>query len=202
MASAWIAVLQSHDAAGVVYINTLGVKMDPVAGDGLNPTDLADECYSWFGAEYRAILGEGLQFDTLTVEKMPSGSGIVGVHPVNLAGTVAEGSSRPREICYILSWKTDVATRSGRGHIAVSCPLVDSLYSGQSFNMGAAYFASGAVPAFLAKLDAGHDWLTSGVTDGHLSHIVYSRKHDSYADVKARIIRSKPRWLERRQTAP
>lgn len=201
MASAWIAAIQSADAAGVLYINTLGIKMDPVTGDGLNATDLADECWSWFGSEYRGILGEGLQIQTLTVTKMPAGSGVEGVHAVNLAGTVAEGSSRPREICYILSWKTDLATRSGRGHIAVSCPLVDSLYSGQSFNMGAAYFASGAVPAFLAKLNAGHDW-GGEIAAGHLSHIVYSRKHDSYADVKTRIIRSKPRWLERRQTAP
>lgn len=201
MASAWIAALQSHDSAGTLFINTLGVKMDPVSGDGLNPSDLADACYDWFGASYRALLWTGLTFDSITVRKMPPGSGAEGVHAVGLAGTASGTDGNfPLELCYILSWKTDVATRSGRGHIAVPAPPITAITSSHNtWDFSSTYFAT-TVPAFLSALDGGHDW--GSPAEGHLSHVVYSRKHDAYYDVKSRLIRSQKRWLERRQTAP
>lgn len=201
MSSAWIAAVQSHDSGGVLYVNTLGVKMDPVSGDGLSATDLASAVWDWIGASYRAALPARLTIDSVKVTKMPFGTGVDGLHAVGLAGSVAEDSTLPRELCVILGWKTDVATRSGRGHIAFPTPMTAGLMTGQVYNLALGYFAT-TLTAFLTALDGGHDWTSGGVTEGHLSHVVYSRKHDTYADVKTRLIRSAPRWVERRQTAP
>jgi hypothetical protein len=201
VASAWIAALKSHDASGTLYINTLGVKMDPVSGDGLSATDLATHINTWIGSSYRACLPARCTMDEIQVIKMPFGTGVEGVHAIGVAGGITENTSLPRELAIIFAWKTDNATRSGRGHIAFPMPMVSTLMSGQTFDLTTTYFTTN-VPAFFAALDAGHDWTSGGVTEGHLSHVVYSRKNNAYYDVKTRLVRSQPRWVERRQTAP
>lgn len=201
MASAWILAAASHDASGTLFINTFGVKMDPVTGGGLSANDLADHCYTWFGAEYKACLGAGLTLDTFTVRHMPEPASAEGVHAVGLAGGVAEGPAFPKQIAVICSWKTDQPGRSGRGHIALPAPRTNAIWNGTNWDFTTTYFTT-QIAAFYAKLNAGHDWGPSGAPDGHLSHVVYSRKHDAYYDVKARITRPQPRWVERRQTAP
>lgn len=200
MASLWRVALSSHFSDGTLHINTLGVKMDPLVGDGLSPVDLASHCYTWFGAEYRAILSAGLHWDTITVDSFPA-LGSQGVYGPNVNGLYANPDSYPKEEAYILAWKTGHATRSGRGHISVSLPAASELHSGSNIATGATYFAT-TVPAFLAKLDAGHDWVSGGITEGHLSHVVLSRKDATGYDVNARLIRNAVRWVERRQTAP
>lgn len=199
MASAWRASLASHDSAGTLYINTIGVKMDPLVGDGLSATDLAAAVYDWIGATYRACLPARLTFDSITVDSFPV-PGTQGVKAVGLAGTFTENTALPRELCAIASWKTDVATRSGRGHIALPLPFSTDAFAGGS--VAGTTWATATVQAFFNALDAGHDWESGGVTEGHISHVVLSRKNAAYYDVKSRILRSSIRWVERRQTAP
>jgi hypothetical protein len=201
MASAWIAAFASHDSTGTLFINTFGVKMDPVSGSGLNANDLAGAVNDWFGAEYRACLGAGLTLDTITVRKMPEPTTEEGAHAIGLAGGVAEGPAFPKQIAVILSWKTDQPGRSGRGHIALPAPRTNAIWNGTNWDFTTTYFTT-QIANLKSKLDACHDWMSGGVTDGHLSHVVYSRKHDAYYDVKTRITRPQPRWVERRQTAP
>jgi hypothetical protein len=201
MASAWIAAFASHDASGTLFINTLGVKMDPVTGGGLNANDLASEVKTWLATEYRACLGAGLTLDTVTLRRMPEPASEEGVAAVGLAGGVAEGPAFPKQIAIICSWKTDHPGRSGRGHIALPAPRSNAIWNGTNWDFTTTYFTT-TLPAFLAKLNAGRDWMSGGVVDGHLSHVVYSRVHDAYYDVKTRIVRPQPRWVERRQTAP
>lgn len=201
MASAWRASLNSHDSTGTLYINTIGVKMDPVSGDGLSPTDLAAAVNTWIGATYRALLPTRLTFDSITVREMFVPDPAEGVHAVALAGTYPETMNAPRMLCAIAAWKTDVATRSGRGHIALPLPLNAALIGGDNLN-GASGYVTTTAPAFFDALDAGHDWTSGGVTEGHLSHVVLSVKNAAYYDVKTRLLRSQIRWIERRQTAP
>lgn len=198
MASAWRAAFQSHDGAGVLYINTFGVKMDPVSGDGLNATDLASAVYDWFGAEYRACLPGVLTLDSVTVDSFPAG-GIQGVHAVGLAGLGSPDTDLPGEVCSIFAWKTDVATKSGRGHIAFPMPRDTALTTGSVINGGTAW--RGLVDDLFAALDDGHDW-GGPPAEGHLSHVVLSKKNGAYYDVKTRLVRNRIRWIERRQTAP
>lgn len=197
MASAWRVAIASHDATATLFINTLGVKMDPVSGGGLSPTDLAAAVWDWFGAEYRAILGAGLTVDSVTCDSFPV-PGTQGVHAVGAAGLVTEDQGAPRELAAIFSWKTDVATRSGRGHIAFPIPQATGIKSGSALLTSGTWKT--AVDAFFAKLDAGHDW--GSPAEGHLSHVVLSRKNAAYYDVKTRLMRTPIRWVERRQTAP
>lgn len=184
-----------------MYINTLGVKMD-ATGDELSATGLANECASWFATEYRACLPTRLTLDTLTMRRMPEPSTEVGVKGIALAGTVAEGGDfLPLELACTLSWKTNHAGRSGRGHIALPVPHVTSLMNSvNTYDSSKGLFTTN-IPAFFAKLDDGHDWGVGGI-GGHLSHIVYSRKNNAGYDVTARLIRYAPRWQQRRQTAP
>lgn len=198
MASAWRAIFQSHDSAGVIYINTIGVKMDPVSGSGLSPSDLATHVNTWLGGTYRGILGAGLTLDTVTVDSFPT-PGDQGVHAVNLPGNVTEDHGQPRELCAIFAWKTDVATRSGRGHIAFPLPQANGIINASTLLASSAWQTSAA--AFFAALDAGHDW-GGPPAEGHLSHVVLSKKNSAYYDVKTRIVRPSIRWIERRQTAP
>src|SRR5512140_169212 len=200
MASAWLVAFKSHDEVGTLIINTIGVKMDPVAGDGLNPTDLAAEVDAWVGAEYWACVGGQVHGDAITVTGPFPGGTEEGTKAVTRTGGVSTANDLPRELVAICSWKTDVATRSGRGHIALPLPRAAALLSGSALASATGFQT--AVAAFFAKLDAGHDWTSGGITEGHLSQVVLSRKHGSYADVKARLLRSQVRWLERRQSAP
>jgi hypothetical protein len=202
MASNWLATFASHDAVGTLYENTIGVKMDPTSGDGLSAGDLADAVYSWVGSEYNACLSGLLTLDTLTVRKMPFPVTEEGVHAINTTGGGANDDNWPREIALICAWKTDHPGRSGRGHIALPAPRkASTLYAGNSvWVLTNAYFTT-TVQAFYDALDAGADWGPGGA-DGHISHIVYSRKDDAGYDVKARVSRAGMRWVERRQTIP
>src|SRR5690242_6987433 len=200
MATNWLATFASHDSAGTLYENTIGVKMDPVSGGGLNANDLASAINDWVGTEYKNILSGLLTFDSIAVKKMPFPVTEEGLKATGVTGGGSASDAWPKEIALLLSWKTDHVGRTGRGHIAVPAPRSSSLYSGGSvWDLSTAYFTS-TVKAFLDKLDAGHDW--GSLPDGHLSHIVYSRKDDAGYDVKSRIARAPMRWVERRQTAP
>lgn len=200
--SNWIASLESHDTAGTLYVNTIGVKMDPTIVDELTADHLADACYTWFGAEYRACLSEILTFDSITVRRQPEPSSEEGVHAVGLAGTVVPATIVPRELAVILSWKTSHPGRRGRGHIALPLAGITDPFSGPNVYRTAAGYFSTIIPAFLDKLDEGHDYTGEEAGAGHLSHIVYSRVDNAGYDVTARLVRSTPRWVQRRQTAP
>lgn len=201
MASLWVAQLASHDSAGTLYINTLGVKMDPASGDGLNASDLASAVNDWIGSSYRDLLRSSLTFDTITVRKQPEPTTDEGVHAIALAGTATDSTVLPKELAVTLAWKTDHPGRSGRGHIALPCPWLNGIISdGNSYLMTSTYFTT-KVAAFFSALDGGHGWGPGGA-DGHISHVVYSRKDATGYDVKTRLARSAPRWQERRQTAP
>jgi hypothetical protein len=201
MASAWIAALQSHDSAGTLYINTIGVKMDPASGDGLSATDLASACNDWFGTTYKNALPARLTFDSITVRKMPEPTTEEGVFAVGAAGGTSESATFPKELVVVCAWKTDQPGRSGRGHIEFPTPHITGIFSSPESYLTTAVWFTTTLKAFFDALDAGHDWGPGGA-DGHLSHVVYSRKNAAYYDVKARLARSAPRWLERRQTAP
>jgi len=202
VASDWVAAFASHSANGTLFINTFGVKMDPSSGDGLSANDLASKVYDWIGPTYRECLPSYLTLDTVTVDKMPFPTTEQGVHAVGLAGSYVVSPDRPEEIAAIFSWKTDNPGRSGRGHIAFPVPAYSSLYTsnGQLFDLSYSYFTS-HVANFFAALDAGADWGVGGL-DGHVSQTVYSRHDAAGYDVKTRIVRPSPRWIERRQTSP
>jgi hypothetical protein len=201
MASIWIAAFASHDAAGTLYINTLGVKQDTTGGSEMDGGDLASAVKDWLATDYRACLSPELTLDSITVRKMPEPTTEEGVAAVGLAGTGPDSATLPRELAIILSWKTDHPGRSGRGHIALPAPQAAGLLSSPaSYNVGAAYF-TGPVTTFLNALGAGHD--VSGLGgDTHISHVVWSAKDAAGYDVVARLIRPGPRWVQRRQTAP
>lgn len=200
MASAWLASFESHDSAGVLYSNTIGVKMDPVTGSGLSPNDLADHVSSWLKSSYKACLRASCTLDLIRV-RATDGSGAEGIKAIGEAGGASASENCPKELALICSWKTDVATRSGRGHIALPIPASTAIITGSLWTTSDAFFTT-TVAAFFSALDAGADWGPSGTPDGHLSHVVWSRKNSAYYDVKSRLYRAPIRWVERRQTAP
>lgn len=202
MANAWIAALQSHDADGTLYINTIGVKMDPVTGSGLSADDLASAINDWFGAEYKAALPARLTFDSITVRLMPEPTTEEGVFVVGAVGGTSESNTYPKELAVLCSWKTDFPGRRGRGHVAFPTPHITGIFATPSTYLTTAVWFTTTLKAWFDKLDAGHDWGPSGTPDGHLSHVVYSRVGLAWHDVTARQARATPRWVERRQTAP
>jgi hypothetical protein len=195
----WLLTFESHDTHGVLFMNTIGVHYGAAGTGAVDDATLADNMKDWLATAYRAALPGWLTLDLLRARSAPHGSGVEEIRTVGLAGSASASGDNPRELCVTLSFKTDQATRSGRGHISFPAPASETAYTAGIFSTSTAWWA--ALDTFINALAAGHDVGALGA-DGHLSHRVWSRKNQASYDVTAIIKRTQPRWVERRQTAP
>src|SRR5215475_4706483 len=110
--------LRSHDTGGVLFINTFAVKSDPVGPDLEEPSHqaVADAIKSWLQLYYQGILAPRYTWDDVLIRQIHGTA--EALSPVGVLGTLTVGAALlPKECSVILSKKTAVATRSGRGYM-------------------------------------------------------------------------------------
>jgi hypothetical protein len=208
MAREYHMAYNSHDAGGVLYVNTFTVKSDAVVPLSPEASDqkVVDEVHAWLTTLYRACLSADYTVDRLTA------FGILGhesekEHAIGLAGTLASigGGPLPKECVCVLTLKTETPGRSGRGRMFIPSPRQANYvrdpteWQPPSAIVGNQYTT--AITAFRDALLAGHDF-TEASLNYHLSARVWSRTDGLTRDVSSGIVRLPVRWLRSRSTAP
>jgi hypothetical protein len=198
------AHFKSHDAGGVLYINTLAIKVDPVGPDleEATPQQAADAFYTWLGGHYRDALHSSYTLDEVGVRSILPDTGTEAVHAVGLAGLLngTGAAAVPKELCGLITLKTATATRSGRGRIFMPSPR-NVGYLGDVTNWATATDWWNFQAAFGDAILAGHDF-TIGVLSWHMSARVHSRVHNTSYDVTGYVRRTPYHFLRSRSTAP
>ena len=102
----------------------------------------------------------------------------------------------------VLTWRTDLATRSGRGRIFVPSPLGSAtLESPDKWDPEAQYWIHAGTfgDNFTSPFTFNYGVLLESAT---LTGRVWSRVNDEGHDVTSFIRRTRPHWLRSRSTAP
>lgn len=201
----FIAAFKSTDAGGVQYVNTLAVGQDvPLGPDtALDYDTLANDVYTWLGTEYLAMLAPDYTLNEVHVLGILGGNGegtksVGAVGTLNLSGTTEH--SCPKELTAVLTFKTAVAGRRGRGRIFVPSPRWAEFMSNVSqWNTASNYWT--AIGAFGAKVLAGAN-ITHGAAEHHYTGKVWSRAGNTVNDITAYIRRPEYHFLRSRRTAP
>jgi hypothetical protein len=200
----YLASIRSHDAQGVLYVNTLGIKTEPTLGVGeLDASSAADEFWLWLGTEYRACIPSSYTVDTVHLRGILGTSAAVD-KSIGTNGTLsAAGGAIPREVAFVITWRTAIVGRSGRGRMYLPSPKAGSI-SGTDYSTwdtGSAIWA--AALTFGNKVLAGRDYnVSSGLFTGHMSGRVYSRAHGANYDIRSFTRQPQARWLRSRRSAP
>jgi hypothetical protein len=183
--------------AGVDFVNVLHVSGDSGSGHA-DPLDVATAVWSWLGADYRACLNSAYTVREVTAEKLVGGHAVsVGVHEVNLAGTLSCAGVCPRELALLVRLQSTHAGRRGKGRMFLPSPLgSDALSSQDIWSTSHAYWtAAGTLSTLLT---------TGGGTFGGIAIAfgVYSRKDDALYPIAGVNRDVRPHWLRSRMTAP
>ena len=189
--------------SSVLFVNSFAVRCDGVlpGAPDLGAGTVADEVSTWLTTAYRAMLPAAYSVSDVSVRELYTSTPAQGVHAISAAGTLSGSSGNlPREVCLILSLKSAVATRSGRGRMFIPSPLNSGFLSSQDvWDTASAYWS--AVNTFGNALLAGRTF-TSGVLDYHLSCRIHSRTRNEDYDLTSFVRRPQPHWLRSRATAP
>lgn len=137
----------------------------------------------------------------------PFGSDVPSIaqEPLNLLGAnVASGDATPDGLCPFIFFKTDAATRSGRGGTHILGPFnANILDSVGRWDTAAGWWSSAS--ALAAKFSDNMEDTFS--TTGDVNWVIYSRTRRKRAQspfvfgVTASGVRIQPRWLRRRMTS-
>ena len=204
MSKQWEAHFKSHDSGGVIYINTMAIKVDLVGPDLLEATaqQAADAFHTWLTGHYRDLLHSSYTLDEVGVRSILPDSGDEAVHAVGLAGLLngTGAVAVPKELTMCLTLKTATATRSGRGRMFLPSPR-NVGYLGDVTNWATATDWWNFAGAFGDAILAGHDF-TAGSIDYHMSARVHSRVHNTSYDVTGYVRRTPYHFLRSRSTAP
>lgn len=203
--STWLATYRGTHTSGALFANTICV----VCADGGNPEqadmgEIINSVDTELTTLYKACLNAQWTLEELLLRGVGPEDGNADSKQINAAGTLANGSGvLPREICMVLSLRTNYAKRSGHGRLFIPSPMYSSyLNTGDQWATGGAYWTAAA--AFGAKLVAG--WtLTYGVGGAQSAPMrinVWSRRHQENHEVTSYVRRPQPHWLRSRATSP
>lgn len=207
MSKEYLASFVSHDAGGVLYVNTLAVKADPTGPDLIEPSmgDVLDEIDTWLMTQYRKCLHTQYTVDRIELRGIVGTSGDA-LKPIGLAGTYNPASTQaiPKELCLVITLKTDHPGKSGHGRIFMPSPRsADGLGDATSWRVvtdESTYWKE--CQDFANLILAGHD-AHGGDTDAyHLSGRLWSRKNNTTYDLTGAVPRTPYHWLRSRSTAP
>jgi hypothetical protein len=195
---------KSHDAGGVLYINTLAIKVDPTGPDltEVTPQQAADHLNTWLGGHYRDLLHNSYTLDEVGVRSILPDDGSEAVHAVGLPGllTGVGAISVPKELAAVITLKTSTATRSGRGRMFMPSPR-NVGYLGDVTNWATGTDYWNFLAAFGDAILAGHTF-TIGPLEFHMSGRVHSRAKNTSYDITAYVRRTPYHFLRSRSTAP
>lgn len=202
--STWQAAFRGHYSDGPLLVNTFCVKVDD--GGALShpdPGEIAQGVVDWVGESYIFAQPTSVTVDELAVRELYENEPRVAAVSLNDTGQVTVGSAFPREIVRVMTLRTDVATRSGRGRMFMATPqTAGALQSAENFVVSGTWFSN--LEAFRDALLAGHDidYGPLGAYEAHLSCRVHSRVRNTDYDVTSILIRQRCHWLRSRASAP
>ena len=196
---------RSHDSAGVLYVNTFSLHetwgdIEPTPGMG----DTANAIDSWLTSLYVHMLSVSYTVDTLAIRELNTALPKAHEKATGGAGSITSGSGPlPREVCQLVTLKSDVATRSGRGRMFIPSPLASSFLSANdAWNTAGVYWT--AATAFFNALITPHTFAygSGGIYNATLTAEIWSATHGQGYDVTSFVQRQAPHWLRSRSTAP
>lgn len=201
MANDWRVAFRSHKGSELV-VNTFCVHTAVVGIDTENASagDVATAINTWLSAKYLDVLVADYTFDDITVTNLPPPTTVEAVHTVNSTGTLASGSGDlPQEVAMVVSLRSALANRRGRGRLFIPSPLHSShLDAPDEWQAGDAYWAN--VGTLMDAMLAGHDFTAGlgGLVNFHASLRVWSRAGSASHDVTSYVRRKQPHWLRSR----
>lgn len=208
----WRCSYVGHFASGAEFVNDLYYQTDlDVLEEEPSAANVGDAVNDHLKTAYKACIPASSLVNSLEVREevdpldpslVPEAASII----INEAGTLSVADQNlPDAATLIVTKRTDAATRSGRGYIAMPSPKgVAQLTTSNRWNTGGLYF--GAVTTFSALLD--DDVETGGVGSVTCHPVVYSRTRakNALTPVTFRITSALPRpevrWRRTRTTAP
>lgn len=200
----------SHDAGGVLYVNTLAVDAHSVTVPVVDEPDLhetVDAVDTWLTTQYLKCLHTDYTLDRIEARGILGDTGDY-VKTKGVAGTYSPASTQriPKELALVITLKTAQATRSGHGRIFMpSGRSADALGDATSWRVitdESTYWKECSDLA--AMLDDGHDFNFGPLSAeaGHVQIGVWSRVHNAFYNVTSAFPRTQYHWLRSRSTAP
>ena len=198
------AAFEGHNnSTGLLITNVLHFEVDTLTSPP-NWQSIAADISAWLAAPWRAMIAT---LDTLlqivvTDENYPGSTHGQGVAQVNTVGTrtVADTNLSPA-ICEVLSFKTAVAKRYGRGHMFCPPAWSTATLSGGFFATGNAYHTNNQ--AFAATLAAGHTAGSTSYVPEVFSRTLVARNQTPFAfPITSVGLTAQQHWLTSRATAP
>lgn len=208
MARVYKTTFMCHDGGGILYQPGLHYQTDLSAGGSEpDPDDVANAIWGQVGIPFQQATATAIFCDELVVTEqvLKPAIGVGGAHPVASGGLLALGDTKlPGAMSALLSWHTNVHSRSARGHTFMPNPF-------NSLDLAANGVWS---TTFLAQLQGfanaclGHFTVGSAPFETTIRPIVYSRTRHVRGEtpftfeVSGVTVRSQPHWLRSRTTAP
>lgn len=203
MAKDWLVAVRSTMDNNALDVMTWCIREDPVVpGAGhLSADTVADDLKTWLQTEIRAVKHAGTRVNEIAVREAGVSEPTASVAVIDALGTVAAGTGNlPHGVCAVVTVKTDIATRSGRGRTFMACPPYSSLLAGADlFSVSSGWWT--AINTLFNKLLAGTT-IAHDAIDHHYSLRVWSRKQGQSHDAVGVVRRTVPHWLRSRMTAP
>lgn len=202
-----LCAFKSTDGGGVQYVNTFAVRCDP----GISPTDpsitqIVNAVDAWLSGLYVLLM-----HPDYTVNELHA-LGILGyaaeathsvATPGNLSLSGVGSNTCAKELALVLTLKTSLPGRSGRGRMFIPSPRNASFCANPtSWLQSGAYWT--AIANFGNALLGGHDFTygVGGLEGAHLSTRVWSRVDGVTRDVTSYIRRPEYHFLRSRRSAP
>lgn len=197
-------MFRSHYSDGPLLVNTFCVHVDePDLGGGPGPDDVAGAVDSWLTDKFRFAYPNSVTMDELTVTRLGTDTPDQGVRGLSGNGGITAGAQLPKEMVRVLTLKTDVATRSGRGRLFMPTPQTTaSLATAEQYAVSGTWYAN--LQDLVAALLATHTihFGVGGLQEADATLGVWSRRHLARYDVKSIVIRQGVHWLRSRSTSP
>lgn len=195
----WLCTYRYTDEDNVQMANTFCVHAQPVLPLTPDPSasQAADDISAWLTTKFRDCLRTIFTLEDLTVRELFTSTPAEATKAINAAGTLGTLSGfLPRQVCLLMTLRTAVATRSGRGRIFLPSPKQSSFLSDPdewSTSAGLWLAAVALGDQFLAGSTVAHSGL-----DTHYSLRIYSRSKSATYDVTSYLLRKQPHWLRSR----
>lgn len=195
----WQCTYRYTDEDGVQMANVFCVHAQPVLPLTPDPSaaDAADDISSWLTTKFRACLRTIFTLEDLTVRELFTSTPAEATKALGLAGTLGTLSGfLPRQIVLLMTLRTAVATRSGRGRMFLPSPKQSAhLNDPDEWDTGSGLWlaATALGNEFLAGKTVAHSGL-----DTHYSLRIHSRADSATYDVTSFLLRRQPHWLRSR----
>ena len=208
MARVYKATFMCHDGGGILYEPGLHYQTDLSAGGSEpDPDDVANKIWELVGINFQQCTAAAIICDELVVTEqvLPPAIGVGGAHTVAAPGLLPNGDVKlPGPMSPLISWHTNVHSRSARGHTFMPNVFDSShLAANGLWNTTMLAQLQGFANACLV-----HGAVGTPPLETTIRPIIYSRtRHERGLspftfELTGATVRPQPHWLRSRTTAP